>query len=118
VTDISIKSPMDQIRSALNDIGKANIVFTISNETPYTGFVEFGTSRMAPRAMVRRSLDSIEKWMSAEIDRFEYPPSMGELENLMERARDHAIREIQIRTPVKTGLLKSSWKAEGPEWRV
>ena len=108
---------MDQIRSALDDIGKTNIVFTISNETHYTGFVEFGTSRMAPRAMVRRSLDSIEKWMSAEIDKFNYPPSMGELEKLMERARDYALSEIKLRTPVKTGLLKSSWKADGPEWR-
>ena len=88
MTDISIKSPMDKIQRALNEIGKTNIVFTISNETHYTGYVEFGTSRMSPRAMVRRSLDSIEKWRSAEIDRFEYPPTMGDLEDMMERARD------------------------------
>ena len=118
MTDISIKSPIDNIMSAIKEIGKTDIVFAISNETHYTGYVEFGTSRMSPRAMVRRSLDSIEKWMSAEIDRFDYPPSMGEIEKMMERARDYALREIQIRTPVKTGLLKSSWKAEGPEWRA
>lgn len=32
-----------------------------TNDTPYAGFVEFGTSRMAPRAMLTKSLMDIEE---------------------------------------------------------
>ncbi len=114
---MSFKSPKNDILGELNammreaNTGRAYI--TISNDTFYTGFVEFGTSRMEPRAMVRRATPAIEKWMDAELKKIEFP-TIGEIEKLLDNLKDVALNEIKIRTPVKTGLLRRSWEPAGP----
>lgn len=52
------------ISGTLRDGWKAEVqpgLITIRNEVPYAGFVEYGTSKMAPRAMLRTTIEEAEQ---------------------------------------------------------
>lgn len=66
------KTPVDtgRLRAAWEVIPDARRVrLTIRNATPYAGYVEFGTRRHPPVAMLRRTLDEFAPQLRAELER-------------------------------------------------
>lgn len=62
------RTPVDtgRLKSQWNfDISGNGIRF--KNSTPYAGFVEYGTSKMAPRAMLTRSLPDIQDYFNKSL---------------------------------------------------
>lgn len=76
------------------------IRLAILNEVYYACFVEFGTSKMDARAMVRRSLESIDRFLLDLWHWMPFPFTAEDIELLMELVKDFAIEEIKRRTPI------------------
>jgi hypothetical protein len=83
---------------------------SVWTEVEYAIFLEFGTSRMAPRAMIRRSLPAIKAYMESEWKKLRTLPTPLELQALVDRVLVYARAEIAQNTPVKSGRLRDSWK--------
>lgn len=86
--------------------GKNGIRVIIINEVEYFIFVEYGTSRMEARAMVRRSVEPIMEIFNQYWQQLEWPITPESLKEMMELVKRDAIEEIKRRTPEISGDLK------------
>ncbi|PKL77717.1 MAG: hypothetical protein CVV27_04695 [Candidatus Melainabacteria bacterium HGW-Melainabacteria-1] len=93
--------------------GKRGIRVRILNDVPYFLHVEYGTSIMDARAMVRRSiepimalLDELWGWLPGPF----FTPD--DLEVLFGQVKDGAIEIIVDRTPWVTGTLAKGFEGE------
>lgn len=111
---ITVKSNMDGVIKELEDFVKkfngSSIKASLWSEVLYAKYVEEGTYKMAPRAMVRQSMPAIEAYFEAEWAKMPFPFKDSDLRALWNRTIEFAKAEISKRTPVKTGVLKSSWQ--------
>lgn len=95
--------------------GLKGIRIRIFNEVEYTIFVEYGTSRMRARAMVRKSLPAIIKKIDelwADLVSRKFPFTQQDMVDLMEEAKKFALDEIRKRTPVLTRRLQNGFEGE------
>lgn len=128
MTKVTVKSPaiqmLGKIEQALAEIGQKSCTVEIYNEVPYTEYVEYGTSKMAPRGMVRRSMPAVEDFMTQEFNNLPFPPTKDQIEGLMEDVQDKFLQEVIDRTPVgkvttethKPGTLKRGWQKGDLKW--
>lgn len=127
MTKVTVKSPVIQLRKieqALSEIGQKSCTVEIFNEVPYTEYVEYGTSKMAPRGMVRRSMPAIEDFMTEEFNNLPFPPTKEQIEGLMEDVQDKFLQEVVDRTPIgkvttethKPGTLRRGWQKGDLKW--
>lgn len=128
MTKVTIKTPafemIAKIEQALAEIGQKSCTVEIYNEVPYTEYVEYGTSKMDPRGMVRRSMPAVEDFMTEEFNNLPFPPTKEQIEGLMEDVQDKFLQEVIDRTPVgkvntekhKPGTLKRGWQKGDLKW--
>ena len=128
MTKVTVKSPtngiLKQIEQTLAAINQKACTVEIYNEVPYTEYVEYGTSKMAPRAMVRRSMPAIEDFMTSEFHNLPFPPTKEQIEGLMEDVQDKFLQEVIDRTPIgkvntethKPGTLRRGWQKGDLRW--
>jgi len=127
MTKVTVKSPdllLGKIEQALAEIGQKSCTVEIYNEVPYTEYVEYGTSKMAPRGMVRRSMPAVEDFMTQEFNNLPFPPTKEQIEGLMEDVQDKFLQEVIDRTPIgkvntethKPGTLKRGWQKGDLKW--
>lgn len=128
MTKVTVKSPatamLGKIEQTLNAINQKSCVVEIYNEVPYTEYVEYGTSKMAPRAMVRRSMPAVEDFLTQEFNNLPFPPTKEQIEGLMEDTRSVFLQEVVDRTPIgkvdtpthKPGTLRRGWKEGDLRW--
>lgn len=128
MTKVTVKSPamnmLGQIEQTLKQIGQKACVVEIYNEVPYTEYVEYGTSKMAPRGMVRRSMPAVEDFMTQEFQNLSFPPTKEAIEGLMQDVREKFAQEVIDRTPIgkkqtkthRPGTLRQGWKEGDLRW--
>lgn len=128
MTKVTVKSPatqmLEKISETLKAIDQKACTVEIYNDVPYTEYVEYGTSKMAPRAMVRRSMPAVEDFMTQEFNNLPFPPTKDQIEGLMEDVQDKFLQEVIDRTPVgkvttethKPGTLKRGWQKGDLKW--
>ncbi|MGV3526549.1 MAG: hypothetical protein ACO1RX_20190 [Candidatus Sericytochromatia bacterium] len=92
--------------------GIQGIRIRIFNEVAYTLYVEYGTSKMEARAMVRRSVEPIMALLDELWEWLPFPFTPEDLEVLCEQVKDGAIDEIVSRTPWVTGTLAEGFDGE------
>lgn len=85
-------------------------------DVKYAVFVEYGTSIQKPSGMVRKSMPEIRQKFNDEWKQLPQNPTVEQLEDLMNRVAEFARKTIADATPVKSGDLQKSWKAEDAEW--
>lgn len=115
---------LKKIEQSLKAINQKACVVEIYNEVPYTEYVEYGTSKMAPRAMVRRSMPAIEDFLTSEFNNLPFPPTKEQIEGLMEDVREKFAQEVIDRTPIgkkqtkthRPGTLRQGWKEGDLRW--
>lgn len=105
------------VQAVLQELAKAQnlpdaIRASIYSELEYAVFVEFGTYKMRPRAMLRRALPAIEAEFARRWKSLPVPPSLSDLLSLVDDVVDYGIDAIRNNTPVKSGDLKKSWKKD------
>lgn len=128
MTKVKIKSPafemIGKIEETMKALDQKACTVEIYNDVPYTDFVEYGTSKMAPRAMVRRSMPAVEDFMAEEFNNLPFPPTKEQVEGLMEDVQEKFLQEVIDRTPVgkvitethKPGTLKRGWQKGDLKW--
>lgn len=94
----------DEMRQAFE--GKRGIKIRVINEVEYFLFVEYGTSKMDARAMVRNSFrPAVDMLDDLWKNYLPFPFTPDDLEILFTQVKDFLIDEILRRTPVVTGKL-------------
>lgn len=94
----------DEMRQAFE--GKRGIRVRVINEVEYFLFVEYGTSKMQARAMVRNSFrPAVDMLDDLWKNYLPFPFTPDDLEILFTQVKDFLIDEILRRTPVVTGKL-------------
>jgi len=83
----------------------------IWTEVEYAIFVEFGTYKMLPRAMIRKSIPAIEAYFEEQWQALPAMFTRGQFEAMVERVMLFALAKISGNTPVKSGDLRRSWNA-------
>lgn len=128
MTKVTVKSPafdmIAKIEQTMAAIGQKSCVVEIYNDVPYTEYVEYGTSKMAPRAMVRRSIPAVEDFLTEELNNLPFPPTKEQIEGLMEDTRAKFLQEVIDRTPIgkvttethKPGTLRRGWQEGDLRW--
>lgn len=81
-------------------------------DVEYAVFQEYGTSKMAPAAMIRQSIPAIRSYMEQEWKAMTGLPTQRDLEDLVNRVLKFARDEISKNSPVAEGTLRDSWKIE------
>lgn len=104
---------LEEMLAAINYTAVRAEVWT---EVEYAVFVEFGTYRMAPRAMVRTAIPDIEKKFNEGWMALPTPFTKADVEKLFKDTIDFAKVEITKRTPRKSGTLQDSWEASEVEF--
>lgn len=104
---------LEQMLAAINYTAVRAEVWT---DVEYAVFVEFGTYRMTPRAMVRTAIPDIEKKFNEGWMALPTPFTKADVEKLFKDTIDFARVEIAKRTPRKSGTLQDSWKASEVEF--
>lgn len=85
---------------------------SIWNDVEYAIFVELGTYKMAPRAMLRRSMPAIEQFFEAELKRLDVPFNFSQFRALLKRTEQFALETIKQNTPVRSGKLRAGWQSK------
>ena len=85
---------------------KRGIRIRIRNEVEYFLFVEYGTSVMDARAMVRNAMRAAVRMFEELWHMLPYPFLPDDIDDLCELVKDFWIEEILKRTPEITGTLK------------
>lgn len=94
----------DEMRQAFE--GKHGIRVRVINEVEYFLYVEYGTSKMDARAMVRNSFrPAVDMLDDLWKNYLPFPFTPDDLEILFTQVKDFLIDEILRRTPVVTGKL-------------
>ncbi len=100
-------------RSVLKE--KLDVRGAIFNLVPYVKFLEYGTRRMAPRAMARVSLDEVKAKVASAVASVPVNQAVhnGRLRAPMTAAVDDATEFgrllIRSRTPIETGRARRGW---------
>ena len=90
--------------------GQSGFRVRIINELEYFFYVEYGTSRMAARAMVADSIEEITEMIAELWKGFDGPFTPTQLILLFTEVKEKAIAIIQSRTPVRTGNLQRGFE--------
>lgn len=111
---VRIKSNFGQVFGEFAEMAKAfsdhqGIVIRIINEVEYAVFVEYGTSKMDARAMVRRSIPHIMETIEMLWAILPVPFFPDDLETLAELVKDDALEEIRRNTPRRSGKLQEGF---------
>jgi len=94
----------DEMRQTFE--GKRGIRVRVINEVEYFLYVEYGTSKMDARAMVRNSFrPAVDMLDDLWKNYLPFPFTPDDLEILFTQVKDFLIDEILRRTPVVTGKL-------------
>lgn len=94
----------DEVRQAFQ--GKHGIRVRVINEVEYFLYVEYGTSKMDARAMVRNSFrPTVDMLDDLWNNYLPFPFTPDDLEVLFTQVKDFLIDEILRRTPVVSGKL-------------
>lgn len=94
----------DEMRQAFE--GKHGIRVRVINEVEYFLYVEYGTSKMQARAMVRNSFrPAVDMLDDLWKNYLPFPFTPDDLEILFTQVKDFLIDEILRRTPVVSGKL-------------
>lgn len=117
---VTVRSNADEVvnelQQYLRDFKQGMAGIRVENDLHYAKFVEYGTVKMAPRAMMRRSQPEIEAYFEREFYNLkEFPPRKEEVLSALSRVASFALITIQSKTPVKTGALKAAWKIKPPK---
>lgn len=67
-----IKRRTPSVTGTLRDGWQSSVTsdsITISNDVPYAGFVEYGTNKVAPRAMVRTTAEEAQSIWSQSVEK-------------------------------------------------
>lgn len=102
------------LQSKVGELAGHGVRGSVSNDTPYAIYCEFGTYRMLPHAMVRNSIPNIEARLEKRLDAIK-DPTANKIKNTINNVLKYALAQIESRTHVDTGLLKSSWKINEAE---
>lgn len=100
----------EAMRRAFSD--HRGFVIRIINEVEYAVFVEYGTSKMEARAMVRRSIPHIMETIEMLWGLLPIPFFPDDLETLAELVKDDALEEIRRNTPRRTGRLQEGFEGK------
>lgn len=92
---------IDKARSALNAwVSYDDFSIQVYNDVYYFRFVEEGTDKMAPRAMVAESLPLIKEFLKNQIRRLGPFPTEAQIEEAVRLTEQYALDEIRSRTPI------------------
>lgn len=87
------------------------------SDVEYAVYQEFGTSKMAPAFMIRRSIPAIQDFMAAEFRKLRQLPTPLEMQAMVDRVLVFAREEIARNTRVRTGRLRRSWQIQKARMR-
>lgn len=114
MSKFKVKTNMDGVIRELDEFLKQHdgvmIKASVWSEVEYAKFVEFGTYKMVPKAMIRKAMPAIEDFFLREWKTMPFPFKESDLRALWNKTIEFAQQEISRYTPVKTGVLKESWK--------
>lgn len=117
---VSINSNTDQnmgeLEQFLKTLGFTKVRAEVWTDIEYAVFVEFGTFKMTPRAMVRQSIPEIENFFADEWVKLPVIFTKADIDSLFSRTVEFAKERIREKTPVKTEDLKKSWKVSEVEY--
>ena len=107
---------MAELEEMLAAINYTAVRAEVWTDVEYAVFVEFGTYRMDPKAMVRTAIPDIEKKFNEGWMALPTPFTKADVEKLFKDTIDFAKVEIAKRTPRKSGTLQDSWKVSEVEF--
>lgn len=109
---VSINSNVETFLKQFDQGLPEHIRAEVFTKIEYAVFVEFGTYKMEPRAMVRDSIPAIEAKLTDEWQALAFPPTEQSLIAMVQRVVEFALEEIRRNTPRKSGTLQDSWEKE------
>lgn len=109
---VSITSNVDTFLKQFDTSLPNSIQASVWTQIEYAVFVEFGTYKMEPRAMIRTSVPAIEAKMIELWQALPFPPTEQDLLKMVQTTIEFALEEIKRNTPRKSGTLQDSWKKE------
>lgn len=101
------------MRAALHDL--RDVEAKVSNALNYVTYLEYGSSKQAPRGMFRVSLGEVRNYTARVFRSLPYESLIrgGRLQTAMGQAVDASARFAQTlirsRTPIKTGKARLHW---------
>lgn len=116
----TIRSNVDDSLGELHDflqvLDYTKVRAEVWTEVEYAIFVEYGTYKMSPRAMIRKSIPDIEQKFGELWAKL--PPifTKADIDRLFADTIAFAKERIAHNTPVKSGDLKNSWKVTEVEY--
>lgn len=115
---VSVTTNLDVAIQRIQGLNYPSGIFgKVWTDVEYALFVEFGTAKMAPLAMVRDSLPAIKGYLEQELKQLRALPTPLELKALVDKVLVFAREEIARNTPVRSGRLRASWKIEEAKLR-
>lgn len=92
---------INKAKSALNAwSGRFHFKIIVNNDVYYFRWVEEGTSKMAPRGMVAKSLPLIQEFAANQIKLLGPFPTEEDIDRAIERTRQFALDTIRSKTPI------------------
>ncbi len=89
---------------------------TITNDVFYVPRLEYGSSRQAPKGMVRVSLPEIRNVAESMVGSIDWVKAVEggkvreELTDRINRTADYGMQLIRDRTPIRTGRARRGWR--------
>jgi hypothetical protein len=109
----SFKGFLGKVRRQMEDLqGRPKLRVVIRNNVPYFKFVEYGTSKMEARAMVRKSLPLIQEFMRQQLSGLGAFFDDADLDQVKRLGEQFALDEIRSRTPIESGTLVRGFEIE------
>lgn len=112
----NIDENMQELAQFLDTLNYTAVRATVWTDVEYAIFVEFGTVKMTPRAMIRKSIPDIEKRFGELWIAMPAMFSKADVDKLFTDIIEFARERISQNTPVKSGDLKASWKVTEVEY--
>ncbi len=104
----------DDLVKTLLKIG--DVQATITNDVFYVPRLEYGSSRQAPKGMVRVSLPEIRNVAQSMVGSIDWVKAVEggkvreELTDRINRTADSGMQLIRDRTPIRTGRARRGWR--------
>lgn len=93
--------------------GRRGVKIHILNNVEYFLYIEYGTDKIAARAMVRNAYEPVIRMFDDLWQNYlTFPCTPDDIDTLADLVKDYWIEEILKRTPEITGLLKAGFYGE------